>query len=192
MLPLPSKQALDISNTGISDGEICRIAPLPQVYPNLIMVPVAIFQLQVHAYTLDKDIKFSHFSELQGYRIGGLGGVVLLEREFANMDFYTTRSIKSTFDELLEGKFDIAIAAKLSGLYHLAEQDRHHIQRHDPPLLIEPLYHYLHKNHQHLVPAITSRLKAMYQGGEIQKIRQAYEQALLIYQAQQDHASSSR
>ena len=71
-------------------------------------------------------------------------------------------------------RIDIVVAPRISALLSLSDLKSKTITILEPPLQIMPLFHYLNKKHQSLVPELEDVLQKMEDEGEIQRIRDEY------------------
>lgn len=72
---LPGRRALEWANTGLTDGDVARIAGTGTKYPNLIRVetPVIYFKGVAFSKTIDKPV--NTWDDLKGLRIGVVRGI---------------------------------------------------------------------------------------------------------------------
>lgn len=77
------------------------------------------------------------------------------------------------------GRADIGLTARLNGLYLLREHAISDVVALGEPLQELLLYHYLHEDHEHLVPKIDSVIRALLDSGEMSHLREKYEKEYL-------------
>ncbi|KMT63678.1 substrate-binding periplasmic protein [Catenovulum maritimum] len=165
---LPNKRALKESNSGQSDGELLRVAGLEIEYPNLIRVPVPLCSVE-SVLIGKKTVKADRFEDLKNYSIGITTGFIDQEKLVREYNLKATRAYKNEI--LIE-----LLLHKRVDLIFLTTDDAHKILNSpdgDQYKIIEGLnrdiylYHYLHKQHQTLIPLITAQLEQMTKDGEI-------------------------
>ncbi len=66
----PARRSLIESNTGTIDGEVQRIDNINIKYPNLVQVPVPLFNLVGAIYTKTKSFEIKGWESLQPYMVG--------------------------------------------------------------------------------------------------------------------------
>lgn len=168
---LPPERALTESNAGRTDGETNRITGLDKKYSNLIMVPVAVNKVEGVAFTKNISIPMTGWDSLKPYKIGLRRGTKFAEQGTQGMDVTSADDNKSLFLMLNKERFEIAVTSRLAGLTQIKRLQLDGITMLNPPLATFALYHYLHKKHSSLVPAITQALQDMEEDGRIKAIR---------------------
>jgi len=168
----PAERSIVQANNGKVDGEICRIKGVDATYSNLIMVPVVVNMFEVVVFT--KDIKFSvtGWDSLKPYTIGIKIGAKFAEMGTKGMKVEPVASNKQLFLMLDLGRTDLVVASKVTGLYELKQLRIEGIQALVPPLGKKKLYHYVHKKHSSIIPALTKVLQEMEAEGRIEELRQ--------------------
>ena len=166
----PANRALNLSNSGEFDGEVQRIDGISEDYPNLIKVPEPIFYLEACAFVKNTEIRIKGWKSLKPYRIGIPRGFKYLENNTDGMNRLVVSSIEQLFYLLNEGRIDIVIISKNYGQAFLKAHRDMRIRQITPPIIKVPLYHYLHKKHNALVPVVEARIKKMKEEGIISNI----------------------
>ncbi len=82
---------------------------------------------------------------------------------------FRTRRIEKDYYNLQ--RIDVAVSVDKMYLF-VKRGNEQEIVRLPPPIQTSVLYHYLHKQHAHLVPKITAVLKKMEASGELQMIQE--------------------
>lgn len=172
----PEGRSLADSTEGYLDGEVHRIEGTERDFPELIRIPVPINKHEGVAFAYRNDIAVEGWESLEGYRVGRLIGIVFAENGLQNMSNVTALpDINKLFDLLVAGRLDVVVYVRdglVSQQKRLQDEQLHIIE---PPLIVEPLYHYLHTNHKALVPRITRVLQQMQADGEIKRIQEQAE-----------------
>lgn len=175
----PAERALFKSNNGDVDGEVCRIQGIESTYPNLMMVPVVVNMFEGVVFTKDITFPVTGWDSLKPYKIGIRIGTKFAEQGTKGMSVESVSDNEQLFLKLDAGRTDVVVASRLEGLEQLTQLQLKGITVLEPPLVTVNLYHYLHKKHAALIPAITKTLQEMEAEGQIQAIReQAIEELL--------------
>jgi polar amino acid transport system substrate-binding protein len=69
------------------------------------------------------------------------------------------------------GRSDIVLANRVTGIAALREQQLNDVVVLSPPLASFPVYHYVFKGHEDLVPKLTEVLRQMEKDGTLEKIQ---------------------
>ena len=110
---LPAERALINANTGIEDGDICRVAGLSKKYPNLLRVPEVLMPIKLVALSKNFNFTVSGFESLQPYHVGFVIGRKALEEKVKNVKtltkFATDEEIIAALDK---NQIDVGIMEK--------------------------------------------------------------------------------
>ena len=168
---LPAERGLINANQGIHDGEMLRVGGLDKIYRNLVMVPEKIMDGHFVAFS-KKDIDLSTgWRALAPYSVVFINGWKILEKNVpAKTSVVKVRSATLLFPMLELGRADIVLYEEWGGLYLLAGYKPTTIRELKPPLASRPLYMYLNKAHQEMVPRVSNALLQMKADGSYQKI----------------------
>lgn len=176
---LPAERSLVESNAGRSDGEVNRIEGLEANYPNLVRVPVSVTRIE--AVVFSKMVKFqvNGWDSLKPYAIGTLIGMKFAEQGTTGMNVRKTPTVEDALRELDLGIVEITVLTRAGGLATLRAMNLQGITSLEPPLATIPLYPYLHKKHQTLLPRISEVLHKMEASGQMDAIRKSETSRLL-------------
>jgi polar amino acid transport system substrate-binding protein len=176
----PLKRALMAANAGIYDAEVARVKGLEAKFPNLIRIPVAIYQIEGVAFTKNKDFPIDGWESLRPYKIGVLRGVQFAEKGTENLNREISNSLISMFKKLDAERVDVVVEAKLNGIITIKQLKLHDsILILNPPLETIELFHYVHKKNEHLVPKLTEILRQMKQNGSLDELIRKSEQKVI-------------
>jgi hypothetical protein len=89
----PIERALNLSNSGIIDGELGRTKNVLLSYTNLRMVPTSIFTLKIYVYTKKTTIQVKSFDDLTNYSVAVLRGTKVIENLTRNLELRTANTI---------------------------------------------------------------------------------------------------
>ncbi len=81
-------------------------------------------------------------------------------------------SKRQLFLKLDAGRNDVIVAARVTGLFELKQLQLQGIHMLEPALVKMKLYHYVHKKHRPIIPALTKVLKEKETTGRIVELRQ--------------------
>jgi len=168
----PSERSIVQANNGNVDGDVCRIKGLDDTYTNLIMVPVAVNIFEVVVFTKDVNFPVKGWDSLEPYTIGIKIGTKFAEMGTKGMTVAPVPTNKQLFLMLNLGRTDLVVTSRGTGLYELKQLQVKGIHAMEPSLSKRKLYHYVHKKHRSVIPALTKVLQEMEAEGRIEEIRQ--------------------
>ncbi len=165
-LKLPAARALASSDAGLTDGEVHRIQSIEKQHPQLIRIKVPINKVEGMALSCGKAIDTSSVEAIRNYRIGIKIGTRYAEKMTEGMPSVTALTHEDKLVKLLLGnRLDIIIGDRPWAETLIEYPDQNCLRINEPPLVVTPLYHYLHRRHAKLVPHITLFLKELQQIG---------------------------
>lgn len=174
---LPGLRALIYANEGLTDGELFRAAGVEDDYVNLVRVKVPINTVDVVVITKNRSFEVTGWQSLKPYYIGVQSGITFIESSISKMEGLKVARVKSS-SQLLRmlnnERIDAVVAPRISAILSLADLRFKTMTILEPPLQILPLFHYLNKKHQSLVPELENVLQKMEDDGEIKQIRDDY------------------
>lgn len=178
---LPAERALQASNDGEVDGELYRMKNISQSYPNLILIPVAVVNINEMVFT-KKGKKFSvkSWDSLLPYKVGYRKGIKVIETNLVKgTDAEAVTTLDQLFMKLESGRNDVVVETQLSGLQTINKQGLKDIVMLEPPLSSLPLFHFLNVKNKRLVEPLTSVLKKMEKDGVIRNIQKKAIQSII-------------
>lgn len=173
LLALPAKRSLFQSGTGQVDGEILRILKVQQIYPDLLAVPVNIFELNGMAYTIDGSKEFVNVKDILSSRIAIHRGIVWQETFIEKgLGLYTRVNATARLVRLLvTNRVDYVLIEQTRGSKLLnAPVEGHQIVEVSPAIIQTSSFHFSHRKHQALVPLVTKQLEQMKASGELAEL----------------------
>jgi len=174
---LPGLRALRYANEGSTDGELFRAEGVETEYPNLIRIHVPINVVDVVVLTKLLSFEIKNWQSLKPYRIGIQSGITFIESSLSNITGLKIDRVKNSTQLLMMlemERIDAVVAPRISAIVSLANLGFKSITILEPPLQSFPLFHYLNKKHQSLVPELEKVLQVMEDEGQIQRIRYEY------------------
>ncbi len=170
--PLPAKRSLQYANSGGRyDGELFRISGIEQRYPNLIPIKVSLNESRWMVYSKNPYIKVNGWESLRDYKIGIRRGIQTTANGTLGMDRQIVDTNEQLFALLDKGRVDVVIMSIGNGKKTLKKTASKDIYQLEPPVQIIPVYHFVHKQNDFLVPKITKIMKGLEKEGYITKTR---------------------
>ncbi|MCF2947822.1 transporter substrate-binding domain-containing protein [Paraglaciecola aquimarina] len=163
---MPSKRALVESNAGRTDGETARIQYLEERYPNLVRIPIAICHMHQNLYALKTNASVDRLG-IQDIKLGIINGGVFVEKEYTHYNPVRAINNQQLVNLLLKGRVDAISMADKTFLKQVNQEQASLVKTLDRYNPTVPLFHYLHKKHQALIPKITAALKRLEESGFI-------------------------
>ena len=178
---LPAERCLIDSNAGVSDGEVGRVIGMERLYPNLVMVDEPIIESRAFvAFTTGARFETQDWDSLAPYHVGMVKGWKIFEN---NVDqarsIIKVDSTRALFRLLKNDRVDVALNARLDGLYTAKQVGISKVQVMEPPFATLKLYLYLHKQHIDLIPRVETALADMKTDGAFYRIYAAAADELL-------------
>lgn len=168
---MSAQRALIDAGQGLYDGELFRTSLVDHMYPDLIMVDVPCYEVDVRIYLpQEKRFPVSGWESLpKGYTLVSPFGIKYTDRIIRD------NSLTATFVKTPEDAVGFVLSGKADFTFSTANMDEFIRARHledklvrlDPPVDRVKIFHYLHKKNADLVPLIRDVLKAMHEDGTI-------------------------
>lgn len=180
--PLPAQRAQLSATTGVSDGEIMRIYSYGHENPSTIRVPTPYYYLETMAFVhKDNNILIENKDDLKKYFVAKVRGVKhtnrITEGHPQVIDMNSTIEIL----RMVESKrVDVALTNTIDGLMALRELGLKNVIAIDKPLATFDLYHYIHVDHQDIVPKVDAKIIELKKTGKLAVIVNAAEQQTLL------------
>lgn len=163
---LPHERSLRAANSGQTDGEVMRIAGIEAQFPNLIPVPESVQTFDAMAFTTGLTFKVEGWESLRPYPICVNRGLKLAEQGTEGMNRVLVTTVDQMAEMLRRGHCLVAVFGRAGWL----EFDRLHagpIRELEPPIASLPLFHYVNRRHEALVPKLAEALRRMRRDGTI-------------------------
>lgn len=159
VVTFPAERALYNSSHGLVDAELERTAVTERQYPDLIRVPVVISEYEVVVLTKRDLPHVSTWEELAPYRLGIEIGLKYLEEitKGLRVTWYSDR--EHMFSLLDMGRLDMVVYYRRPAVEVLRHMGLQNIRCQQPPLEVVPAYHYVHREHEFLIPVLTRTLE---------------------------------
>lgn len=164
-------QALIAANRGEVDGALHRIGGLERLAPDLRRVLIPVNTTDATVASARPDIQVADWHSLSTYRIGVQRGYILYERQIVGMDVTRLDHLEQLMAMLGHGRLDVVVADRLDLMAMLRTPAYRGLPARLTVLDTAPLYHYLHKRHEALLPPLRAALEKMQRSGRIKAIR---------------------
>ena len=158
----PSKRSLAMSNRGDIDGELLRINNITTQYPNLIAVPVTLYQVKNAAFTINGIAEFKNIKDILQYPIAIRRGILWQERFIHGHTNHVIKAQETNQQvELLNiGRVKYIIASVIDiSQFQSRNSSVQNIRQVSPIIKKTEFIHYLHQKHRHLIPQLTIEIK---------------------------------
>jgi polar amino acid transport system substrate-binding protein len=168
---MPGERSLISANSGATDGELYRKGDIMNLYPNLRIVPIPLMRYEIVAFCRCMAFTLNGWGSLKPYRLGYIRGIKIVEQNTVGMDAEPVGTLQQAFGKLKLGRSDIVLANRVTGIALLRAQQWNDVIVLQPALANFPVYHYLSKNHEDLVPKLTEVLRQMEKNGSLERIQ---------------------
>lgn len=168
------EESLQRSNSGEIDGELARINTLPELYANLMIVPVPLVYVEAVAFSNNTKIKIQKWEDLKNYSFTIVKGTKFIEKNTKNLKKDFVLNFSEAFSKLRKKETEIIVIPKKAAIGLSLKMHECNIEAVSPVLKRLKLYHFVHKKNAHLIPIISPILKRMKDSGEIEYLGKAY------------------
>jgi polar amino acid transport system substrate-binding protein len=158
---LPAERSLKMSSQGKFDGELFRIAAVGQRYPQLLQVPVALARVELCAFVkAGREHEFGLWQQDTTLRIGFVRGFKMAELYEVAGHTTIVNTPGQAVQMLQQNKIDLLLEDRQSLLEATAgDEQGANLVRLPDVLATEELFHFVHQQHQHLIPALSEQLQ---------------------------------
>lgn len=163
---MPYARSLLDADRGKFDGELARLTQIEDSALNLRRVPVVLNTVDYVPYILAgtrTDLGSWATLNASGLRIGARRGARLIEDTVRHDRLTLSNSYESLLGMLLLDRIDVVLAPKgqleafFDGVHERSKGELHRV-RVLPVIASLPVYHYLHRSHEDLIPALTQEI----------------------------------
>ena len=172
---LPGERTLLMANDGKMDGELYRKLGMERQYPNLIILPVALLTYEIVIFTRGTEFVVSGWESLRPFTIGYVHGIKIVRENTMGMRTEPVPTMIQAFQKLTMGRTDVVVGNRASGLAAVAALKLDDVRVLLPALAAFPVYHYVHKKHAAMVPALLAALQAMKADQTIERLQKPIE-----------------
>lgn len=170
VVALPHERALLNANAGIEDGDLFRAAGFEKDYPNLVQVPQALLEQDFVAFARRPEIVVRDWPDLARHSVAYVTGNKILERRLEGFKQVTSvRDNAALMGMLASDRADVVLINRWVG-YVAAREAGLTLRAQEPPLLQVPMFIYLHRRHEALVPQLAAALAEVRRDGTWQRL----------------------
>lgn len=170
---LPGERTLVYANDGKMDGELYRKLGMEREYPNLIIIPVPLQTYEIVIFTRGTSFFVSGWESLRPYTLGFVRGIKIVQENTQGMKVEAVPAMPQAFEKLMMGRTDLVLGNRSSGMAIIKAMNLEGVTVLEPPLASFPVFHYLHKKHEALVPELTRVLRLMQIDKTIERIQKS-------------------
>ena len=155
---------LEAARGVLVDGNLAAAASLQQVIPQLIRIPVQVYQLELTAFVRDPQLKPAQWTDLQQLRVTYLAGMLSVEARLKQHQvkaLTAALTLEQALQYVAKGRVDVAVLPKAEAEYVLRQLPGQQVHAVLPALELLPMYHYIHQKHQALVGPLTAQLEKL-------------------------------
>ncbi len=170
---LPGERTLVMANEGRMDGELYRKLGMEREYPNLIILPVPLLTYEIVIFTRGTNFIVNGWDSLRPFTIGYVRGIKIVRENTAGMKTEAVPTMEQAMQKLIMGRTDVVVGNRASGLAALESLKIDDVRILAPALASFPVFHYVHKKHAAMVPALLAALHAMQADKTIERLQKA-------------------
>jgi polar amino acid transport system substrate-binding protein len=157
------------------DGILISTESILKKHKNLQVVPVELARVDLVVYSITKDFAVDGPSSLQPYKIGLMRGYLQSHALTEGMARQTVDSYRALFSLLKIGRVDVVIALRRETERFLAANPKFgEVKALSPPLFSVPMYHFLNKRHQNLIPKIVPIMQRLIEDKVLERLYEPY------------------
>lgn len=162
---LPTERALRELRRGVLlDANLAATRIFEKNNPDLLRIPVMIYQLEFSVFSNDPGLSFSDWSQLQPYKVMMITGMVAVQHYLeknSGQQIEAVLSIEQALRRLELGRNQLAVLPKFEAEAMLNKLQLKKVSVLAPSLAVVPAYHYVHPKHQSLVEPLTRVLSRL-------------------------------
>lgn len=159
----PAERSLKDANNGVTDGDFFRVSEIGLSYPNLLIVPEPLYEMEFVAFSKMKNLTLPNsWSSLSDYNTGYVIGWKIIEENIGDMYGNSAVGSQEILFKLLDAnRIEVAIYSRHFGRELINKFALKNIYMAHQPLAVKPMYLFLHKRHGAIIPQLTNILKEM-------------------------------
>ena len=157
------------------DGILISTDFILRKHKNLQVVPVELTRIDLVVYSIAKDFEVDGPSSLKPFKIGLMRGYLQSHALTEGMARQTVDSYKALFSLLKIGRVDVVIVLRREAERFLAANPEFsQVKALSPPLFSVPMYHFLSKRHQNLIPRIAPVMQRLIADKVLERLYEPY------------------
>lgn len=170
---LPGERTLMYANDGKMDGELYRKLGMEQEYPNLIIVPVPLLTYEIVIFSHGTKFSVNGWDSLRPYTLGFVRGIKIVQENTRGMRVEPVPTMQLALEKMMMGRTDLVLGNRASGMAIIRALNLEGVTVLEPALAAFPVYHYLNKKHEALVPELTRVLRQMQSDKSVERIQKS-------------------
>ncbi len=162
-MPL-ARLEIEAAKGDLIGGNLAAPVAAARLIPQLVQVPVPIYQLELTAFVAQPDETIRQWSDLREKRVVYLTGMLPVEQQLEQQGIQRKTGVMSMVQALqfvAKGRMDVAVLPRAEAEFVLRQMPDLPVRPLSPPLAVLPLYHYIHQKHQTLVEPLTRQLRQL-------------------------------
>jgi polar amino acid transport system substrate-binding protein len=173
---LPGERSLLNLDQGIDDATFVRIKGVDRKYKKIRMVPEKIMDWSFVGFTKKSDVNIINWKSLADYSVAYMNGWKIYENNVrAGLAITKVSKPKLLFSLLENGRTDIALFEKWSGLYLIKVLNLKDTNLLSPALATREMFMYVHQRHAAKVEELARIIREIKSDGSYQRF---YDQTL--------------
>ena len=157
------------------DGILISTESILKKHKNLQVVPVELARADLVVYSITKHFVVDGPASLKPYKIGLMRGYLQSHALTEGMARQTVDSYQSLFSLLQIGRVDVVIVLQREAERFLGANPKFsEVKALSPPLFSVPMYHFLNKRNQDLIPKITLVMQRLVADKVLEKLYEPY------------------
>ena len=164
IIKLPAKRALiEANNSEWVDAELGRAGEAQGFLKDYIKLPVELFFVDVVAVSREA-IKSLSWSNLENHQVVTLRGLIGITNRLDKhiTDYQQTTNLQQIFKMLERNRADVAILPKAFVTQKILSELNQTTAFDVATLEQVPIYHFIHKRHQQIVPELTTTFQTLF------------------------------
>jgi len=165
---MPSLRALQISNSGLLDGELHRVSNFHEIshnqYSNLLRIDCKLLSVYLTVYAKENFV-INNSDDLQHYKLAYYRGRKNVDKLFNQQEIktniYKVNTDLQAFQMLAAGRVDVVISEGNLGNHIIQSNEKFNNIKQIKRLEKTDIYSYIHKKHIKLLPVLSKTLNQM-------------------------------
>jgi polar amino acid transport system substrate-binding protein len=126
-----------------------------------VIVPVPLLTFELVIFSRGTSFNVHGWESLRPYTLGFVRGNKIAQENTKGMKVEPVPTMTQAFEKLMMGRTDLVLGNRASGMAVVRSQKLEGVSVLEPPLSSFPVYHYLNKKHEAIVPELTRVLRQM-------------------------------
>lgn len=166
---LPLARLIESADSGEVDGDLQRIGELPAEFTHLVRVPTPINRVGVAVYGTSPDLVTKSRADISRMRCVIQRSVFLLTKHTQGMSVTGAQNTVAALEMVRNGHADVAILIREDSEVRIRQAGATDVVRWPALWASEPLYLWLNRKHEALVPRLNEALQRLQRQGFIER-----------------------